>query len=229
LPRHLHSSIDVPVDPPERNSFLAHLEIFANLIERAVYASHLASLVPANISTHRPHSDVICEFLERANLPDEVIAFAACVLDTLSARFSGMWREALEPAEFERDLENFLRTDTRRTAHVSPDVIVLAALALAHGFLVDRLRSARHWSIKESGGMFTVREIEATKRAILEDMDYGLFRIGNEMVESMLVNMQKPKTVLFPASKHDRRGTLSINLSGAAIWSHGQQTPEPSP
>ncbi|KAH7071998.1 hypothetical protein BKA63DRAFT_61490 [Paraphoma chrysanthemicola] len=202
-----------------------------------VFATHLANLVPNNVSTHRPHSHVICGFLERANLPDEVVAFAACVLDALSARFAGMWKDALVPAEFERDLKNFLRTDSRRHEHLSPDIIVLVALSLAHGFLVDRLRSARHWSIKESGSMFTVQEIEATKRAMLLDMNYGLARITNEMVVGMLANMQRPKTMsaatsMVPVdavSKHDRRRTFSLNLSGTAIWSHGLQTPEPSP
>jgi predicted secreted protein len=183
--------------------------------------------VPANVPTHRPHSDVICGFLERANLPDEVVAFAACVLDALSERFYGIWRQALEPAEYERDLKNFLRNDTRRTVHVSPDLIALAALSLAHGFLLDRVRSARHWSIKESGGMFMVREIEATTRAMLEDSDYGLFRISNDMVDGMLATMRKAK--MAAAAKHDRRRTLSIILTGAATWSYGQQTPEPSP
>lgn len=154
------------------------------------------------------------------------------MLDALSERFASTWREVLGPVEFERDLKNFLRTDeTRRNTHVSTDVVVLAALSLAHGFLIDRLRSARHWSVKESGGMFSIKEIEATKRAILQDTDYGLFRIGDDQVQSMLGDMQRPKTMtsVVRESKLDRRGTLSLNLSGAAIWSHGQQTPEPSP
>jgi hypothetical protein len=147
-----------------------------------------------------------------------------------------MWRDALVPAEFERDLKNFLRTDSRRREELSPDIIVLAALSLAHGFLVDRLRSSRHWSVKESGGVFTVQEIEATKRAMLQDMDYGLSRISNDMVQRTLKDMQRPKTTSAATSlredsvsKHARRGTLSLNLSGTAIWSHGVQTPEPSP
>jgi hypothetical protein len=215
-----------------RHTFLATIHnerLKLTRFKQTVYATHLANLVP---STHRPHRDVIRGFLERANLPDEVVAFAACVLDALSERFASTWREALGPAEFERDLKNFLRTDDSQcNTHVSPNVVVLAALSLAHGFLVDRLRSSRHWSVKESGGMFSIKEIEATKRAILQDMDYGLFRIGNDMVKSMLEDMKRPKTMtsLVRESKHDRRRTLSINLSGAAIWSHGQQTPEPSP
>jgi hypothetical protein len=162
-------------------------------------------------------------------LPDEVVAFAACVLEQLSERFAGLWRDALVPAEFERDLKTFLETDDTPHcgAHVSPDVIVLAALVLAHGFLVDRLRSSRHWSIKESAGVFSVQEIEATKWAILKDMDYGLFRIGDEHVMSTMAEMRKMKTT--SVHKHERRRTLSINLAGTAIWNHGVQTPEPSP
>jgi len=155
----------------------------------------------------------------------------------LSWRFAATWREMLAPAEFERDLKDFLRTDGARTSHVSPDVIVLAALSLAHGFLVDRLRSSRHWSIKESNGMFTVQEIEATKRAILADMDYGLARIQDDMVQRMLRDIQRPKTTSATTSlarqdsmsKEQRSRTFSLNLSGTAIWTHGVQTPEPSP
>lgn len=172
--------------------------------------------------------------MERANLPDEVVAFAACVLDALSARFAATWREELVPVEFQRNLKDFLRTDSQRHAHVSADVIVLAALALAHGFLVDRLRSSRHWSVKESANMFSVKEVEATKRAILRDVDYGLARITEKMVEHMRCEMQRPETSSSlvrerSISKAERRRTLSINLSGTAIWSHGVQTPEPSP
>jgi hypothetical protein len=191
------------------------------------YAAHLANLV--TVTTHRPHVDVIRGFLERSNLPDEVVAFAACVLEQLSERFVGHWRDALLPAEFERGLKTFLETDDtpHYNAHINPDVIVLAALALAHGFLVDRLRSSRHWSIKESAGMFSVQEIEATKRAMLKDMDYGLFKIRDEHVMCTLGEMQKLK--MSSVHKHERRRTLSINLAGTAIWSHGVQTPEPSP
>jgi hypothetical protein len=139
-------------------------------------------------------------------------------------RFEELWREMMRPAEFDRDLENFLRTDERRSAHLNADIVVLAALSLAHGYLSDRLRSSRHWAIKESAGMYSVKEIEATKRAMLLDMDYGLFKIGDEQVEKMVQSMR-----MRTAKKHDRRRTLSINLTGAAVWSHGVQTPEPSP
>jgi hypothetical protein len=178
---------------------------------------------------------VIQGFLGRARLPDEVVAFAACVLDAMSSRFATTWRNALAPNDYARDLKDFLKTDSRRNVQVSPNVIVLAALSLAHGFLVDRLRSSRHWSVVESNGAFTVQEIEATKRAMLHDMDYGLYRISNETVQQRLKEMQRANASVAttapatPGLKQGKRRNLSISLQGAAIWSFGMHTPEPSP
>jgi len=179
---------------------------------------------------------VIQGFLDRAELPEEIVAFSACVLDALTSRFASTWRDALVPAgDQTSDCHDLRRLDPRHTLPVSPDVIVLAALSLAHGFLVDRMRSTLHWSIKESRGAFSVREIEATKRAMLQDMDYGLWRISNDTLQRRLKNMQRAKTL--PAhtctssttlAKHRRRN-VSLSLQGAAIWQHGVQTPEPSP
>jgi hypothetical protein len=127
-------------------------------------------------------------------------------------------------------------TDSIHHAPVSPDVVVLAALSLAHGFLTDRLRSSRHWAVRESDDQFTVQEIEATKRSILQDMDYGLCRINDEMVQRMLRDMQRAKVISTSAcpdtttvAKSNRRRNFSIDLPGTAVWQHGVQTPEPSP
>jgi hypothetical protein len=179
---------------------------------------------------------VICGFLERACLADEIVAFAACILDALSYRFTATWRDTLIPSDYARDLHRFLKTDTIHHTPVSPDVIVLAALSLAHGFLTDRLRSSRHWAVRESNEQFTVQEIEATKRSILQDMDYGLCRINDEMVQRMLRDMQRAKVAPMPTcsdmstvAKSNRRRNFSIDLPGTAVWKHGVQTPEPSP
>lgn len=221
----------VPVDLP--TSFLAHpsihypsqgaylawflLGIMPTYLLSIAYATHLANLVPLNVSTHRPHAPAIQGFLTRAGLSDDIVAFAACILDGLSSRFAGTWRDSL-------------------ATRLSPDVIVLASLSLAHGFLVDRMRSSRHWSIRESNGTFSVQQIEATKRAILHDMDYGLSRISNDMVQRRLKNMQptNPSPVLAATQtetvgKEPRRRNMALVLQGAAIWQHGVQTPEPSP
>lgn len=196
-----------------------------------VHATHLAKLVPRNVSTSRACVSIIRGFLERACLPDEVIAFAACILDALSDRFASTWRDALQSSNYVRNLKMFLKTDTRLNTSISPDVIVLASLALAHGFLVDRLRSSKHWSVRESSAQFTVQEIEATKRAILQDMDYGLFRISDDMVQQVLKDVQRScsAAVLGTEKKAERPRNLSLSFTGTAKWNYGVQTPEPSP
>jgi hypothetical protein len=182
---------------------------------------------------------VIAGFLERANLPDEVVAFAACLLDALSYRFASIWRQELLVCEYARDIKTFLRTDALHTSRISPDIIVVAGLSLAHGYLSDRLRSSRHWSVKESNGAFTVQEIEATKRAILADVNYELYKISNDMIQQRMRDMRQPAISSSTSAmalaqeatlaKRDQLRTLSINLSGTAIWDYGVPTPEPSP
>ena len=224
-----------PAEPCPVASFLISLPVLEANTLCIVYAIHLTNLVPLNVSTHRPHASVIQGFLDRAELPEEIVAFSACVLDALTSRFASTWRDALAPADQTSDCHDFRRLDPRQTLHVSPDIIVLAALSLAHGFLVDRMRSTRHWSIKESRGAFSVRDIEATKRAMLQDMDYGLWRISNDTLQRRLKNMQRAKTLpahtCTPSTTlaKDRRRNVSLSLQGAAIWQYGVQTPEPSP
>lgn len=177
-------------------------------------------------------------FLERSCLPEEVVAFAACILDALSYHFAVTWQETLLPSNYARDLEIFMKTDTCHHTSVSPDVLVLAALSLAHGFFSDTRRSAHYWAVGMSRNQFTIQELEATKRSILQDMDYGLCRITKGMMDSMLQDMQRTEPLPAPVfhtnenntvAKAGRRRNFSIDLSGTAMWKNGVQTPEPSP
>jgi hypothetical protein len=74
--------------------------------------------------------------------------------------------------------------------------------------------------------MYSVAEIEATKRAILRDCDYRLSKISDGEVMGVCAELGKMK---MKTPVKNRRRTLSISLRGAAIWTHGVQTPEPSP
>ncbi|KAF2127580.1 hypothetical protein P153DRAFT_368174 [Dothidotthia symphoricarpi CBS 119687] len=220
---HTVASLPTPSSPSQNLDLSSELQ---------AHATHLANLVPRNVSTAQPCVSVIRGFLERACLPDEIIAFAACILDALSDRFASTWRDSLLPSNYARNLKIFLQTDTRLNTSVTPDVIVLAALALAHDFLVDWLRSSKHWAVREGSAQFTVQEIEATKRAILQDMNYGLFRISNDMVQRMLQDMQRGSSTIVlrkEEMKVDRRRNLSLSFAGTAKWSFGLQTPELSP
>jgi hypothetical protein len=189
--------------------------------------------VPTNVSPQRPSVDVVRGFLERASLPDEIVAFSASILDALSQRFASSWRAALVP--YQPDL--FFQLTALPT--LAPEVIVLASLALAHGFLADLDRSSKRWVQLEGASLFTVRELEATKWCILADIDYGLSRISDNRVQRMLKDMQhatnfsrsnvsmtvKPSTV----EKGDKRPKLNLEFAGTAVWQNGVHTPEPSP
>lgn len=84
-----------------------------------------------------------------------------------------------------------------------------------------------------SHNQFTIQELEATKRSILHDMDYGLCRITGSMMEGMLQDMQQVDPASLTSEcgtvKAGRRRKFSIDLSGTAMWKNGVQTPEPSP
>jgi hypothetical protein len=209
------------------------------LTTSTVYALHLASLVPRNVAGHKSSVAAIEGFLDRACLPVEIVAFAACVLDALSDGFARRWRDAFLPMDTAR-LDFYLGTDCWQQTNVSPDLIVLAALALAHGFIDDRGRSNGHWARIEGAGRFDAKEVNRAKRCILEDMDYGLFRISEDMMLCMARKMQQPTYLVTPrqsvsfddGDKEGRRPRLSLSLgtgSGTAVWAYGAQTPEPSP
>ncbi|KAF2472822.1 uncharacterized protein BDR25DRAFT_312717 [Lindgomyces ingoldianus] len=218
--------------------------------ELEVYAQHLSNRVPPNVATHRPSIPTIQNFLSRANLPIEIIAFASCILDALSQRFATSWRTCClppNPPNFGFDP----KISFRHPPAMDPEIVVLSALAIALDFLEDRPRPNSHWAKIEGGFLFTERQIEATKVCILKDIDYGLFRITEGMVMHMLRVMQQagefsrtdPTTIVQKVEKLDlqlepdadkdaRRPKLSldlIHLQGTAVWVNGLQTPEPSP
>ncbi|KAF1968078.1 hypothetical protein BU23DRAFT_481227 [Bimuria novae-zelandiae CBS 107.79] len=227
-----HPSSTLPSPPSE-----ADIERHRRSPELEVYALHLASLVPRNASRQKASVAAIEGFLERACLPVEMIAFAACVLGALSDGFAERWREALLPMKTSA-LDFYLGTNCWEQPSASPDLIVLAALALAHGFIDDRGRSNAHWAKIEIMGRFDAKELDKTKMCILEDIDYGLFRIGVESIQQMAWEMQqatyfttpRPSISWTDSEGKERRPRLSLSTgSGAAVWAYGVHTPEPSP
>lgn len=125
---------------------------------------------------------------------------------------------------------------------VSPDLVVLAALALAHDFIDDRSWSNGRWAEIEGSGRFAAADLECTKMCILRDMDYALFRINEDMVIRGLRDLQRAYDVICPMGSAVRKNStageceerkprlsLSTGSLGVAVWVHGVQTPEPSP
>lgn len=197
------------------------------------------------------------------------MAFAACVLDAVSLPFASAWREAClfrRRSNLNQDFGTFtssslpdesyftfLREQAQTTTR--PEVIPLAALAIAYGFLSDKERSSRYWAQGMAEGMVSVQEVEATKWCLLRDIDYGLMHITEEMVGRMLERMngtvtsgnhnsaavseleqlekqhQQQDDVATTTTK-DKKGPGTLDLGawrGTAVWVHGVHTPEPSP
>jgi hypothetical protein len=160
-------------------------------------------------------------------------------MDALSLRFASAWREVAGAAKELPCNNRYFGYDVWQRPTASPELVVLSALALAYGFLDDQGRSNSNWTRIEASGRFDARDVELTKLCILQDMDYGLFRISDEMVLRRVRDLQRASdfacsatTVARKDSVQDQRRprlSLSTGTSGLAIWAHGVHTPEPSP
>ncbi|KAF2731306.1 hypothetical protein EJ04DRAFT_566942 [Polyplosphaeria fusca] len=206
--------------------------------ELEVYAAQLANLVPTNASPLRASTATLADVLGRANLPVDLVAFAACVLDALTSHFVTSWR-TVSSMSCPSDLKLGPLLHCHQ-APLSAELIVIAALSLAEDFTDDASRSNRHWAMIEAQGIFTARQIDMTKTCILQDMDYGLHRISSGMIQRMVRMLElptdtptapvfKPTFLRLTPEKEERKPKLCLGLHGAAVWMHGMQTPEPSP
>ncbi|KAK8232910.1 hypothetical protein HDK77DRAFT_52245 [Phyllosticta capitalensis] len=217
-------------------------------------AAHLAKLTPSNASTRRPSTSTITTYLERTHLPLEVLGLAACILDALSMRFAKRWREALlsaagpdsasaslpVPASLPSPPASPIPVTTAPllgaavASSAEPELLVLAALALAASYLDDSHVSLRHWAQHVSNCVFTARQLSATQRIILSDLDYDLHSFTPEFVQDSIQNMQRTgalmaqKAASAPVAEKSRPAPLQLG-GGSARWCNGITTPEPSP
>ncbi|KAK8188072.1 uncharacterized protein BKA78DRAFT_373594 [Phyllosticta capitalensis] len=201
-------------------------------------AAHLAKLTPSNASTRRPSTSTITTYLERTHLPLEVLGLAACILDALSMRFAKRWREALLSAAGPDSASALLPVPASLpsppASPIPPELLVLAALALAASYLDDSHVSLRHWAQHVSNCVFTARQLSATQRIILSDLDYDLHSFTPEFVQDSIQNMQRTgalmaqKAASAPVAEKSRPAPLQLG-GGSARWCNGITTPEPSP
>jgi hypothetical protein len=172
--------------------------IYAN--SRTAPAKALSHLVRREAGgNHRPSVERITCFLQRANMTETQVAFAACILSRLSWRFVREWRNALDALQsplWNHSSRQWLR---QRPAPRKPEVIILAALSLASMWLDDFARSHRFW-VEDVGKMqHSRRELAMTQRCILQDegINYRLLTIATEDVEIMwteLYEVSRPST-----------------------------------
>jgi hypothetical protein len=141
-------------------------------------SQHLSRLVPQNASRYRPSPTLIATYLDRARLPEATVAFAACILDALSRHFVRAWRRECEAVNTSR------RSAFQSTTNKS-ELIVLAALAIANGFLDDVRGEPRWWATYVAYGAVQLKEVDATIRCVFKDLDYDLCGFSAEEVEQM--------------------------------------------
>jgi hypothetical protein len=136
-----------------------------------------------------------------------VVALAACILDSLSSSFIRSWRKACEKARAPEQTSFYSNP-------IKPELIVLGALAIAHSYLQDRSGETKWWA-KVAMETVEPREISATTRCILQDIDYGLMSFAPEDVEAM-------RQAMYWKDDGGARG-------GRAVVVQGQLTPDISP
>jgi len=151
-------------------------------------------------------------------MPDDTIAFAGCILDRLSRFFVRSWRKECERMQPWR--RSFQAHPTK------PELIVLAALVLANGFLNDASHDIPWWAIHVADDEVGSKEIDATVNCILKDIDYGLFSIKADEVEATRKDMYGDTE---RGRKTSRQVSLNTKGSGAAVVNKGLYTPERTP
>lgn len=151
-------------------------------------------------------------YIVQAELSPSTVALAACILDTLSSSFVRSWRKDCEKA---RSSE----TATFRSKPLKPELIILGAFVLAHGYLHDVSGQPEWWCRVANGtrkphenGTIMRREITATTRCILQDIDYGLMSFTPGDVEL------KEQEIFGKGEGGSHNGN--------AVFSQGQLTPD---
>jgi hypothetical protein len=148
------------------------------LMRSADPSQRLSRLVPQNASRQRPCPALIASYLNRARLPESTVAFAACILDSLSRQFVRAWRR-------ECDAVNTSRRSAFQSTSCPSELIVLAALAIANGFLDDVRGEPRWWASYVACGAVQLKEVDATIRCVFKDLDYDLCGFTADEVDEM--------------------------------------------
>lgn len=166
-------------------------------------ANLLVNLVPVTAYIQAPSTETIQAFLTRAyDVPLFIITVAACILNSLSPEaFAKAWRAACPlSVTFTPDDKGLFGSHSHdgKTLHthnlplkdkwVSPEIIILAALALADVFSpYDRDRMDKWWVFQVAHGRYTEAQFNVTKRCILLDIDHNLMPLTDKAMNRRMV------------------------------------------
>lgn len=216
-------------------------------------ADHLISLLPSNTYAHQPvHRQTIVAYLENANLPNEILGLAACVLGNITNSFVRAWRQDLFYA---------------RVSRRNPDSIILAAICIAASFLDDsKSLTVERWLQYGMGSSSDTvwpskTELSTTVRCVLQEIDYELHTFSPEVVADAVHELfpgrnsweslpSQPDSEAVPEPDHEcemaHTPTTTMTgekpneveddyykrdsgYGGTAVWNLGFVTPEPTP
>ncbi|KAM3509405.1 hypothetical protein MY11210_006328 [Beauveria gryllotalpidicola] len=187
----------------------------------AVYrgpAIHLVNLIPSSASLASTSVHLVQSILGRAHLPLETIALAVCVLDRLNSNFGRKWRLTCplrpagisEPAAAPPEKTNN-KTHAKRHSmpvtpqpnrhvgqpsqlhidSVQPEIIILAALVIAHKFTEDSEQTAQAYCNAWGRGLWSSEQLNATERSIMENLDYRIMPLCDaDCLADAMVDMQ---------------------------------------
>jgi len=196
------------------------------LTYRSAPSQYLSLFIPQNASMHRLAPELIASYLARSRAEESIVALAACILDSLSSFFVRSWRKECETIRSSSNLSWFAYATPRK-----PQLIVLGALAVAHAWLSDSKGHSGWWA-QVADGMVEAKEIDATMRCILRDIDYDLLSFTPEIVQAM-------KDDIYGENRHEGVGgssktrnslpPLDIKHTGVAVLQKGLYTPERTP
>jgi hypothetical protein len=194
-------------------------------------AHYLSNLIPQGASLHRLPASTIATYLQRSVLSQSTIALAACVIDSLSSFFVRTWCKELSALSLTQQCERgqpmfSISQPHRQQIHGSATpksaLIVLAALSIASGFLDDVKTDSRWWARKIAGCDISARELSATVRCVLKDIDYDILSFTPDVVEEMRDDM-------FPCAGSEQDSNAGSYFPPQAGFEEAADSPDQRP
>lgn len=195
-------------------------------------AIHLTNLIPSSTSLITPSRTTVHAILTRADLPIEILALAACILDSLTSRFALTWRLGCP-----------LNTPTAPPAppqephidNVHPEVLVLSALILGSQFLDDLSSCTQTYARDWGCSKWSCEQINFTQRCLLENIGYSLLPLCEESIIKYAVrDMERAarrwETAVYNSARDDHGSDSKTESKGMAVSGPGAQiTPAETP
>ena len=159
-------------------------------------------MIPSSASLAAASVPLVQAILSRANLPLETVALAVCILDSLDAKFARAWRLSCPlsspslplPLPLPANNRHSMPPTPRQLPHidsVQPELIVMAALAIAVKFTEDPHQTAQQCCGAWGRGLWSPGQLNATERCIMESLNYRIMPLCEEdCISDAMVDMQ---------------------------------------